>query len=148
MLGPSLHRLTTWLCLVATLLMGISPGQALVLCLEPDGSMTVELASGAIRCGGCPEGASCPEGKSGSREVTVPAVDPSDCPCIDIPLVLGGEQDKLKLKQIDLPVSPLPALPAATVLTLEPAVVACPSRPDTPRPAQSLALIRSVVLLV
>ena len=122
--------------------MGISPGQAFVLCLEPDGAMTVELASDANRCGGCPEGT------NGSREVTVPAVDPSDCPCIDIPLFLGGEQNKLKLTQIDLPVSPLGALPPATVLTREPVVVTYLSRPDTPRPAQSLALIRSVVLLV
>jgi hypothetical protein len=142
MLGPSLHRLTTWLCLVATLLMGISPGQALVLCLEPNGGVTVELASDANRCGGCPDDA------SGSREGTVPAADHPDCPCIDIPLVLGGKQDQLELKQVDLPVSPPAALPAATVLTLEPAVVTCQSRSDTPRPAQSLALIRSVVLLV
>jgi hypothetical protein len=142
MLGPTLHRLTTWLCLVATLLMGISPGQALVLCLEPEGGVTVELASEANRCGGCADDT------TGSREPAVPAADPSDCPCIDIPLVLGGEQDQLELKQIDLPVSPTAALPAATVLALEPGAATCKSRPDTPRPAQSLALIRSVVLLV
>jgi len=142
MLGPSLQRLTTWLCLVATLLMGISPGQALVLCLEPGGGVTVDLASEENRCGGCADDA------SGWTETTVPAADLSDCSCIDIPLVLGGEQDQLELKQIDLPVSPPAALPAATVLTLEPAAVTCQSRPDTPRPAQSLALLRSVVLLV
>jgi hypothetical protein len=142
MFGRSLHKLATWLCLVATLLMGISPGQAGVLCLEPDGAISFELADdGASKCGGCPEGS------GESREAARPLSEAADCSCIDIPLVLGSDEDRVELKQVDLPVALSATLPVLVVHTIVSAPLMFGARP-VPRPAQSLTLIRSVVLLV
>jgi hypothetical protein len=142
MVGRPLHKLATWLCLVATLLLGISPRQAWVLCLEPDGRVSFELASDASRCDGCPEGS------SESREPVVPVSEPADCPCIDIPLVLASDQDQVELKRVELPFALSATLPVSFVHTIEPAPASVGARSDVPRPAQSLTLIRSVVLLV
>jgi hypothetical protein len=137
------QKIITWLCVAVTLLAGDVPGQAWVLCLEPGGQIALELASEANRCGGCP-------GATGDhRDRRVPVADPSECPCIDIPLVLDSQQDELQRKQIEDPVHGLTTTPAAVVSTCQPALAPLSRpRPDSPRPVHVLALIRSVVLLV
>ncbi len=138
-----LLKLAAWLCLVATLLTGITPGQGWVLCLEPDGRIAFELAAEASGCGGCPDEL------AGARDATVPADEgPEECACIDIPLACPGDRDRVALRRIDLP-SALPAcLPAPFLRALQPPFPEHHARVEVPRPAPSLALIQSVVLRV
>ena len=137
------QKLTAWLCLAGTLTLGVAPEQGWVLCLEPGGRIAFERASEADECGGCPGAA----GDDGVGASTV--AEPAGCPCVDIPLVLDG-QDRFALKRIELPVQDFAAIPAAVaVAPFEPALEAgIRARAEAPRPVQALALIRSVVLLV
>ena len=138
------QKLTAWLCLAGTLTLGVAPEQGWVLCLEPGGGIALERASEANRCAGCPEDA----GDDGG--VAVAAAETCGCPCVDIPLVLEGKQDRFALKRVELPVQDFAAIPAAVaVAPFEPVLEAgLRARAEAPRPVQALALIRSVVLLV
>jgi hypothetical protein len=133
-----IRRLSAWLCLMLSLLIGSAPAQGFVLCLEPDGCVSLEIATASESCGACAEHAQ--EADAG-------------CPCVDLP-VTGPESAR--------PVQPKPAeltdLQLAVWVATLPEVLsslraevalefrAVPRGP--PRPPGSLALIRSVVLLV
>ena len=137
----SIHKLTTWLVLVAYMLSGVSPAQQLVVCLEPDGSVVLEAAegSGCTPCGGTEES---------SREVKRLAAE--CCPCVDIPLPTQGEGPQAKPKASDAQSSWFAVLPPfchAIVVWTEPGELPL-SVGDQPRPAQRLALIRTVILRV
>ena len=136
-----IHKLTTWLVLVAYMLSGVSPAQQLVLCLEPDGRVVLEAAEdgGCTPCGGSEES---------SREVERLAAE--CCPCIDIPLPTQDEGPQAKLKAPDAQgwwAAVLPPCFFATVAWVEPAELALSAR-NRPRPAQRLELIRTVILRV
>jgi hypothetical protein len=48
-----IEKIAGWLCLVLTLLTGAVPAQSFVICIEPDGCVTLEAADSAGACGGC-----------------------------------------------------------------------------------------------
>ncbi len=133
------------LCLVAALFVGVAPGQGLVLCLEPDGTTALEVASEASQCGGCRE-----VGSPDPSAVFEAVGDPADCPCTDIPLGCDGLAAKVKPKPVELELDQFAMFPIAFVATVERSI-GKPSADAThapPRPESRLALIRSVVLLV
>lgn len=137
----SIHTLTTWLVLVAYMLSGVSPAQQLVVCLEPGGGIVLEAAvdSGCTPCGATEDSAR--EGEQSAAEC---------CPCVDIPLPSQGEGPQAKPRALDAQ-SPwaavLPPSCSSTVAWVEPAgLPRCAG--DQPRPAQRIALIRTVILRV
>ncbi len=141
----SAQRLVAWLCLVAALFVGVAPGQGLVLCLEPDGTTALEVASEASRCGECKE-----VGSPDPTAVYEAVGGPTDCPCTDIPLGCEGLDAKVKPKPVELELDQFAMFPIAFVATVE-LSIGKPSADAThapPRPESRLALIRSVVLLV
>lgn len=137
----SIHTLTTWLVLVAYMLSGISPAQQLVVCLEPDGGIVLEAAldSGCTPCGETED--SAPDSELLAAEC---------CPCVDIPLPSQGEGPQAKPRASDAQ-SPwaavLPPSCPSTVAWVEPVELPLGAG-DQPRPAQRLALIRTVILRV
>lgn len=66
------------MCLSIALAMGAAPPQGFVFCLEPNGSIALELAAGGF-CGGC-----CEFARDG---LTEPAHVREACGCVDVPLV-------------------------------------------------------------
>lgn len=135
-----IHKLTTWLVLVAYMLSGVSPAQQLVVCLEPDGSVVLEAAE---------DGACTPCGpEESSQEVEQLAAE--CCPCVDIPLPMQGEEAQAKPKASDAQISSVAVLPPcflAIVAWVEQAKLAFTAG-DQPRQAQRLELIRTVILRV
>lgn len=141
MLRSRLQAVTAWLCVVVIALVGVVPAQGLVLCLEPDGSMVLEV--GSPECAGCAE-------VEGEHEGIDSATREEGCPCVDIPIFSLGEENKLQAKSVELRLGgSWTAAPQFSgvlpVLIVEPrgTIEATP-----PRPSSLLALIRTVVLLV
>jgi hypothetical protein len=133
----SIHKLATWVFLVAYMLSGVLAAQ-LVVCLEPDGKIALEPAepNGCMPCGGSEDSS---QDLGGMKDQC--------CPCIDIPLPWQGEDPHAKSKTSGPLAAVVPACLVAAVLGVEPGehrlLVRAP-----PRSAQSLALIRTVVLRV
>jgi hypothetical protein len=71
-----IRRLSLWSALLAYLLTGVVSARGLVLCLEPDGHVSVEGALQAPACASCCTSESLPDEPE--------RVDA--CPCIDIPI--------------------------------------------------------------
>lgn len=164
MRAAAIQRFTAWLCLAAALWMGLAPAQTFVLCLEPDGSMDLELAVDG-RCTGCgvscravmPKSATCQDGGTTcveegcapptSHGQAAAAVD-DGCPCIDLVLPTTGDdriQPKPSQPDADHPVACAPAIDMAQ--GWPPAGArSCVTPAERPPPA--LALLRSVVLLI
>ena len=144
MLKRSLRILAAWSCVVVVALTGVVPAQGLMLCLEPDGTLALELGFAENDCSGCTS-----EG-TGTQPSDGAATRESGCPCVDIPLISSGEQQQLKRRtsQLQLDASGAPHLAPFTRLLLpfaDPREV-FPSR--APRPPPDLASIRTVVLRV
>jgi hypothetical protein len=141
-----LQRATVWLCLAVAVLTGLTPAQGFVLCLEPDGDVCIEVASSAETCGGCVVDRH--DAEPGSQQV-VPTDDPC-CPCLDLP-VPGFSQDRQVLPTaLEFQLGPWIAYVEPLVLASIPSLraTACGTRGTEPRPPDSLALIRTVVLLI
>jgi hypothetical protein len=127
---------------VVIALVGITPAQGLVLCLEPDGTVALEVGAPDSGCGGC-----TPDG--GQEQPSEPTSE-ENCPCIDIPIFSLGEQTQVQPRTVEIsldgpwlaPALAFVAVSAAQVESTVPQVV------DPPRPAERLAHIRTVVLLV
>jgi len=141
-----LRRATAWLCLAVALLTGLSPAQGFVICLEPDGCVSFEIPSAAETCGGC---GNHQEGDTSTKTV-VRGAEVVDCPCIDLPVPSSSQDRRLQRKSIELEpgswIADPSSSPAPPFFPAPPTVGAV--RPEAPRPAESLDLIRSVVLLV
>lgn len=142
----SLQRLTAWLCLVVALFAGFAPAQGFVLCLEPDGELCVDLVSDTESCVGCDDDGA-PDDSPAPHDT---ATEPACCPCADY-WVPGRTQDHPRPPRTVefqsgpwVPAFTPPGLQCATLV----AAVRVEAWGDTPRPRDSLALIRSVVLLV
>lgn len=141
-----LQRATAWLCLGVALLTGVTPAQGFVLCFEPDGRTSIEVAKAAERCSGC-------ESQEAPTTPTSPSVrltHETGCPCQDVS-VPGRAQDlRLQPRPIELQIGPCIAAPPTLLGSLSvsssPVVHAPPT--EVPRPPDTLELIRSVVLLV
>jgi hypothetical protein len=140
-LRSRLQAVTAWLCVVVIALVGVVPAQGLVLCLEPDGSMALEV--GSPECGGCAE-------TEGGHEGIDSAAHEEGCPCVDIPIFSLGEENQLQAKNVELRLGgSWMAAPQSSavlpVLLVEPRGT---NEATPPRPSSLLALIRTVVLLV
>lgn len=138
-LRSRLQAVTVWLCVVVIALVGVVPAQGLVLCLEPDGSMALEL--GSLECGGCSE-----TGQEGIDSAT----HEEGCSCVDIPIFSLGEKIQPQAKRVELRLDG-PWMAAPRVFAVSPALLDDPRgeiQVAPPRPPPLLALMRTVVLLV
>lgn len=146
MLPPFLHRLTAWLCLAVALFSGLAPARGLVVCLEPDGCMSIEVTADGKHCGGCEAHQSPSNG--GARSVS--AASSTGCPCIDLAVSVATENQKVLSKSVDFPVAKWVALRPLQIGKPwgAPSIPLCSRLFNPPRPPDSLLLIRSVVLLV
>ena len=146
MFPPLLHRLTAWLCLAVALFSGLAPAQGFVLCLEPDGCLTLEVAAGTDKCGSCEPH----RDENAQAACAALAATGGDCPCIDFTVQITTKDQRVQPKRIDAPL--LKWLVVRPSYYAEPHVTAslasCAPLIDAPRPADSLLLIRTVVLLV
>lgn len=141
MVRSRLQAVTAWLCVAVIALVGVVPAQGLVLCLEPDGSMALEV--GSLACGGCTE---TEDGQQGIDSAT----QAEGCPCVDIPIFGLGEENQLQAKSIELRLDGtwMAALQASAVLPVSLAESQTAIEAPPPRPPSLLAHIRTVVLLV
>lgn len=141
MLSNRLRTLTAWFCVVVIALVGITPAQGLVLCLEPDGTVALEVGDSDSGCGGCTD--SGPEQPSG-----LPASE-ENCPCIDIPIFSLGEETQVQPRTFEISLDGPWLAPAPACAVVSAAHVESTMRlVGPPRPAERLAHIRTVVLLV
>lgn len=141
-----IERIAGWLCLVLTLLTGAVPAQSFVICIEPDGCVTLEAADSGGACGGCESHAVEP-GKS--AEELSPALDIA-CPCVDVTVAVSVQDSRVQPKGSGLAQLAPPALSLPFVLSGGSTGFARALRPfpDRHSAAHRRTLIRSVVLLV
>lgn len=144
---PSLRsRFVAWLGLALLLLSGTTPAQGFVLCIEADGCVSIEIKASAADCGGCDghEPGGLPE-----EAVSGPGAG-SECPCIDYVVPGFPDQRVITNRSSDLQAGPWIA-PAAELHVLQPIPAATSELgppPRAPHVAQTLAHIRTVILLV
>lgn len=132
--------LATWLVLVVTLLSGLAPARELVLCVEPGGTVALELAE-ASGCTPCGDSGSTSEGESLGVEC---------CPCTDIPLPAQADDPQVRGRSLSQEIGPVWTMaPPLCVLAVVADFRAGPVPARTvPRPAEGLARIRTVELRV
>jgi len=140
----SFHTLAAWLVLVAYLVSGIASGRGLVVCLEADGSATLELASSG--CAGCPGSAQDASGAdSRSNEL-------ASCPCLDVPVPFGNGELRTQSRsgeRVGFPAcAELPASWSALALDPHSHALRLERSSAHPRPPPCLAHVRTVVLRV
>lgn len=142
------QKLTTWLCLVAYLFTGtIVAAREMVLCVGPSWHVAFELARDTP-CSGCDSDAAAEKTRTAGTSVSSAA--DAHCPCVDIPIVSGGDGLQIKLSRDDtaakVHASIAMAPPVMAVFT--PTLVFAKQVVDgaPPRPARSH--LRTVVLLV
>lgn len=128
------------------LLSGLTPAQGFVVCIEADGCVSVEIKATDADCGGC-EGHQN-EGPSSESGVSTAAGEA--CPCIDLAVPGPSEAQFARARWIEIQfvhwVAPLPEI---RIQFCPPCVTAGRGPPiEIPRVADTLAHIRSVVLLV
>lgn len=139
-----LQRITAWLCLAAAILTGLAPAQGLVLCLEPDGCVTLEVAACASACGGCGD----------HREGSQPALasaraeEQGCCACVDVELPALSQDRRIQPRASELALEACLALapPDSPALAIVVDAVVPAPRSEPPRPPERLAAIRCVVL--
>jgi hypothetical protein len=100
------HRFATWVCLVATLLLGAAPARGLVLCVGADGHIALEASTADAACFDCPS-----ESASEDACCADPAVGDSGCTCTDT-LLLASEKAPVR----SIVTERIGDLPAACVL--------------------------------
>lgn len=155
-MSSSAQRVVGWLVLGAAFLAALGPAQALVLCVEPDGCVSVELASSAGACAPCgdhePGDGPVRRGPAASS-VTSPGAEGSACPCLDLALPGLADEHRVPSRAAERDLAPrhelTPAsLPpqAAPAVFLDPARTA--ARASAPARADDLARLASVVLRI
>src|SRR6185369_10635198 len=137
-----LERIAACLCLVLAIASGIVPTQAFVLCIEPDGRVSLEAADAAGKCGGC-----LPGTDSGAAATSaVPDLDVA-CPCVDLTLAVASRDTRLLAKRAEIPGDAWTPLPAPSIRHRPWYLArADESSARTPRASDLLARIRTVVL--
>jgi hypothetical protein len=145
-MSPAAHRVLAWLCLALMTLSGLIPAQGVVLCIEEDGRASIEMKSASSRCAGCPG--------NEAAEIKVPHAMPASggnvCPCVDIAVPGSSEAQNAPSRSAEPKLSPC-VFHAVEIGFLEPTELATAERVPplhAPRVADSLACIRSVILLV
>jgi len=145
-MSPILQRMTAWLCLALFLLTGAAPAQGFVLCIEADGCVRVEVKSSTGDCGSCDshDSSSLP-----SQAPTTPTRD-AGCPCIDIAVPGSPQGKRVPPRPVEFESGPCitPPLALFSQPLVSVAVALGATRSQSPRPPESLAHIRTVVLLV
>jgi hypothetical protein len=137
-----IHKVAAWLVLLAYLFSGIAPAEQLVLCIEPDGTVALEMAApgGCTPCG--------PESLGDDSE----GAGLECCPCTDIPLPSQSEDPQLRPKasgDSSPAISFLaPSHPAPFAIRESAPFAPLPAFESHARSAPRLALIRTVVLRV
>jgi len=138
---PPLHfRLHAWLCLALLLLAGAMPARGFVVCVEADGCVSLEIKLPDADCGTC----------AGHEDMASGTTTNSDCPCVDYIVPGLPDQRAVTNRSLDPQVGAWVA-PVAVPFALHPTLAQTSERgppPRVPRVAQSLAHIRSVILLV
>jgi hypothetical protein len=139
-----LERIAACLCLVLAIASGLVPTQAFVLCIEPDGRVSLEAVDPAGTCGGC-----LPGTDSGAAATSaVPGLEVA-CPCVDLTLAVASQDTRLLAKRVELPDNAWTPLPALSIRHRPwHHARSDESSARTPRASDSLARIRTVVLLV
>lgn len=141
-----LQRTTAWLCIAVALLTGTTSAQGFVLCLEADGCVRVEAQRGDADCSAC----------EGHETVARPmlavesAASGQDCPCVDLAVPGCRQEQRVLPGSIELQIRAWIAQPPELfVRTCSLAGLSDRAPPAAvPRPPDSLALIRTVVLLL
>ncbi len=90
MTSSSADRFATWLCLLATLLLGAAPSRGLVLCVGADGHIALEASSADASCFDCPDA-----GAVDASCCAAPSVGDEGCNCVDT-LLLASEKQPLR----------------------------------------------------
>lgn len=143
---PLPSRLIAWLCLVLTLLTGLTPAQGLVLCVEDDGCISIEVKASAAECGGC-DGH---ERDGSPAESVSDASSTPECPCVDYVVPGFPDEQFVTSRLVDLHIGP--CIPSAVELRIvQPVAASADDRgppPRVPREVQTLAHIRTVILRV
>ena len=103
----TVQKIAGWIALAAYLLAGIVPFSGFVLCVEPDGCVSLETTGEGSGCGPCPKECSVGVGNGLASSLTSPT-------CTDIPLLSAQAQVNSKLARVSLP-----NLDVAVRLTLE-----------------------------
>ncbi len=85
-----MHRLATWVCLVATLLMGAAPSRGLVLCVGENGHVALEASSTDASCFDCPG-----ESEVDNGCCSDPRMGDAGCTCTDL-LLLASEKQPVR----------------------------------------------------
>ena len=139
-MSSRLRKLSIWLALVAYCLTGVASAKGLVLCLEPDGHLSLEA-----QAAGCASCCSMEDEPEDARERL------TSCPCVDVPIG-GPDAVQLRLKSADL--GRMDAWDACARVSFRPADPRTPRAMNgaggVPRVLASSALAqqRTVVLLV
>lgn len=138
--------MTAWLCLALIFLTGLTPAQGFVVCIEADGCVSVELKATQGSCGDCE---SHDEGEPAVR--TAPSAGDADlCECVDVPVPGAVDEQVKPSRTAEIHVGLWIAL--APGVGVQQALLAAFSGrgppAEIPRIADSLAHLRSVVLLV
>lgn len=143
---PLLQRISAWLCLALTLITGAVPAQGFVLCLEPDGCVSVERSTASEQCNEC-------EAHAGEVTPATTSAEPGDredCTCVDLPFSSLSQDLRIRPKPVEFQVGAWIGVPPIVLsrpfVTMPVATRAPPA--EVPRPSAALVLIRSVVLLV
>jgi len=130
-------------------LAGLTPAQGLVICLEEDGRASIEFKETSRPCDGCPEDAAAGAELREASDSQAPQAAGA-CPCVDIEVPGPSDAQALSSRSADTGLETCIAA-RLEICVLTPSALAAPVRGPpwrTPRVADSLACIRSVILLV
>jgi hypothetical protein len=128
------------------MLTGLTPLQGFVVCIEADGCVSIEVKASDATCGGC--------AGHDEDDAPSPALDSANavlaCPCIDLPVSGARDEQVRQARTAEFRGGPWLALvPELVVRRAAPLAAAVREPPSlVPRVADSLAHLRSVVLLV
>ncbi|MCC7171382.1 MAG: hypothetical protein IT459_13120 [Planctomycetes bacterium] len=139
------HRLTAWLCLALVLFSGLTPAEGFVVCIEDDGCVSIEVKATDPNCDGC-------EGHDEADTLVRATANSSEyapCPCLDLEVPRSPERLAQSLGN-EVHVGPwIAPPPEVRVQHASPTLsVGCGPPACIPRVSDSLAHIRTVVLLV
>jgi hypothetical protein len=121
--------------------MATAPAQAIVVCLEPDGTIAFEAFGDSDACS--------PGASEDGPATEVEDLGGDCCACIDIPLPTQGEEPRLKPAGFDLAAQAIapPASAGPVFASLTELLLGRPLHPR-PGPSRSLASVRSLVLRI
>jgi hypothetical protein len=138
------NRCAALLCLALVTLVGLTPAQGFVVCIEADGCVSIEIKAAEPSCASC-EGHEPWDLTEDSDPTTV-----SECPCVDYVVPGFPEGNAFKKGSVEFLAGPWTA-PTVEILVGQRTLPSRSERgppPRTPRVARTLAHIRSVILLV